>query len=272
MDSVCVSNPPHDIFGIFCSLQTDGPSIAIDGSFIGRKFNRLLLFCFFPTDGSFLEIQHVDCASLTCPYRARVDLIKREFPREIAIKRESPTIFGDVDDIAIDVDVDVDVDANVDVDIGDAGAKSGGEHVDDVGGIYGGFTPFSGHTTSFAPSSRSCSACKCKECKNKNAQLISMGEDVKKSFNALTSVVKELISKRCFSCGKYFYILNTYFFLLEMIPRLLFVRLLLDLLGSTHGGVKKSYAQSLSQQVRHKLQQVGHPLQQMTHLLDTCPK
>ncbi|KAH0710831.1 hypothetical protein KY290_010482 [Solanum tuberosum] len=41
------------------------------------------------------------------------------------------------DDVATDVGVDVDVDVN----IGDAGAKSGGEHVDDVGGIYGGFTP-----------------------------------------------------------------------------------------------------------------------------------
>uniref|UniRef100_M1CCK5 DUF1985 domain-containing protein n=1 Tax=Solanum tuberosum TaxID=4113 RepID=M1CCK5_SOLTU len=43
----------------------------------------------------------------------------------------------------------------------------------------------------------SCSACKCEECKNKEAQLISTGEDVKKSLDTLTSVVKELISKRC---------------------------------------------------------------------------
>ncbi|WMV21235.1 hypothetical protein MTR67_014620 [Solanum verrucosum] len=67
-----------------------------------------------------------------------VDLIKRELPRVIAIKREAPTVFGDADDAATDVGVDVDV--NIGVDIGDDGAKSGGEHVDDVGGIYGGFT------------------------------------------------------------------------------------------------------------------------------------
>ncbi|KAH0659331.1 hypothetical protein KY289_028079 [Solanum tuberosum] len=105
------------------------------------------------------------------------------------IKREAHIVSGNADDVALGVDVDV----NIGVDIG---AKSGGEHVDDVGGIYGGFTPFSGHTTSFAPSSSSCSACKCEECKNKEAQLISTGEDVKKSLDALTSVVKELISKR----------------------------------------------------------------------------
>ncbi|KAG5573787.1 hypothetical protein H5410_063553 [Solanum commersonii] len=35
------------------------------------------------------------------------------------------------------------------------------------------------------------------KCKNKEAQLISTGEDVKKSLDALTSVVKKLISKRC---------------------------------------------------------------------------
>ncbi|KAG5619796.1 hypothetical protein H5410_005014 [Solanum commersonii] len=68
-----------------------------------------------------------------------VDLIKRELPGAIAIKREAPT--SDADDIATDVGVDVDVDVNIVVDIGDVGAKSGGEHVDDVGGIYGGFTP-----------------------------------------------------------------------------------------------------------------------------------
>ncbi|KAH0753935.1 hypothetical protein KY290_024205 [Solanum tuberosum] len=108
------------------------------------------------------------------------------------IKRETLIVSGDTDDVALDVDVDV----NICVDIGDAGAKSGGEHVDDVGGIYGGFTPFNGHTTSFAPSSSSCSASKCEECKNKEAQLISTGEEVKKFLDALSSVVKELISKR----------------------------------------------------------------------------
>ncbi|KAH0712022.1 hypothetical protein KY289_007981 [Solanum tuberosum] len=98
-----------------------------------------------------------------------VDLIKKELAGATTIKREAPIVSGDADDVAIDVDANVD--------IGDVGAKSGGEHVDDVGGIYGGFTPFSGHTTSFAPSS-SCSACKCEECKNKEAQLISTGEEV----------------------------------------------------------------------------------------------
>ncbi|KAG5586919.1 hypothetical protein H5410_047353 [Solanum commersonii] len=105
---------------------------------------------------------YINCASLTCPCRARVanailfnsrnhahksdptvDLIKRELPGAIAIKREAPT--GDADDVAtdvgVDVGVDVDVDVNTVVDIGDVGAKSCGEHVDDVGGIYGGFTP-----------------------------------------------------------------------------------------------------------------------------------
>ncbi|KAG5592704.1 hypothetical protein H5410_043218 [Solanum commersonii] len=122
-----------------------------------------------------------------------VDLIKKELAGATTIRREALIVSGDADDVALDVDVDV----NIGVDIGDAGAKSGGEHVDDVGGIYGGFTPFSEHTTSFALSSSSCSACKCEECKNKEAQLISTGEDVKKSLDALTSAVKELISKRC---------------------------------------------------------------------------
>ncbi|WMV13587.1 hypothetical protein MTR67_006972 [Solanum verrucosum] len=103
-------------------------------------------------------------------------------PHDIPSKGRHQLFFGDADDVGVDVDVD---------------AKSGGDHLDDVGGIYGGFTLFSGHTTSFAPSSSSCSACKYEECKNKDAQLISIGEDVKKSFDALTSVVKELISKRC---------------------------------------------------------------------------
>ncbi|KAG5617242.1 hypothetical protein H5410_017066 [Solanum commersonii] len=119
-----------------------------------------------------------------------VNLIKTELAGATTIKREAPIVSSDVDDVAIDVGFDVDVN------IGDAGAKSGSEHVDDVGGIYGEFTPFSGHTTSFVCSSSSCSACKCEECKNKEARLISTGEDVKKSLDALTSVVKELISKR----------------------------------------------------------------------------
>uniref|UniRef100_M1AQR9 Uncharacterized protein n=1 Tax=Solanum tuberosum TaxID=4113 RepID=M1AQR9_SOLTU len=89
---------------------------------------------------------------------------KKELAGATTIKREAPIVSGDAEDVAIDVGVDVDVN------IGDVGAKSGGEHVDDVGGIYGGFTPFSGYTTSFAPSSSSCSVCKCEEFNNKEAQ------------------------------------------------------------------------------------------------------
>ncbi|KAG5605900.1 hypothetical protein H5410_027392, partial [Solanum commersonii] len=104
-------------------------SIATDGSFVGniiyrtRVANAIL----------FNSRNHAHKSDPT------VDLIKRELPGAIAIKREAPS--GDVDDVAIDVGVDVDVDVNIVVDIGDVGAKSGGEHVDDVGGIYGGFTP-----------------------------------------------------------------------------------------------------------------------------------
>ncbi|WMV44189.1 hypothetical protein MTR67_037574 [Solanum verrucosum] len=121
-----------------------------------------------------------------------VDLIKKALAGATTIRSEAPIVSGDADDVALDVNVDV----NIDVDIGDVGAKSGGEHVDDDGGIYGGFTPFSGHTTYFDPSSSSCSACKCEEYKNKEGKLISTGEDVKKSLDALTSAVKKLISKR----------------------------------------------------------------------------
>ncbi|KAH0730698.1 hypothetical protein KY285_001610 [Solanum tuberosum] len=79
-----------------------------------------------------------------------VDLIKKkELAGTTTIKREAPIVSGDTNDVALDVDVDV----NIGVDIGYAGAKSGGEHVDDVG-------------------------------------------EVKKSLDALTSAVKELISKR----------------------------------------------------------------------------
>ncbi|KAH0751490.1 hypothetical protein KY290_004711 [Solanum tuberosum] len=114
----------------------------------------------------FLTLEIIDTKS-----DPTVDLIKKELAGATTIKREALIVSGDADDVAIDVDV------NVGVDIGDVGAKSGGEHGDDVGGIYGGFTPFSGHTTSFSPSS-SCSACKCEECKKKEAQLISSGEEV----------------------------------------------------------------------------------------------
>ncbi|KAH0765090.1 hypothetical protein KY285_000961 [Solanum tuberosum] len=65
---------------------------------------------------------------------------KKELAGATTIKREALIVPGDADDGAINVGDDADV--NVGVDIGDVGAKSGGEHVDDVGGIHGGFTPF----------------------------------------------------------------------------------------------------------------------------------
>uniref|UniRef100_M0ZQD0 Uncharacterized protein n=1 Tax=Solanum tuberosum TaxID=4113 RepID=M0ZQD0_SOLTU len=174
------------------SLFADYRSVATDESSIGRNLNSLLLFYLLPTDGLsaatdqssvivhpwlvpteqelqmsfFLTLGIIDTKS-----DPTVDLIKKELAGATTIKRETPIVSGDADDVAIDVDV------NVIVDIGDVGAKSGGEHIDDVGGIYGGFTPFSGHTTSFAPSNL-CFACKCEECKNKDAHLISTGEEV----------------------------------------------------------------------------------------------
>ena len=82
---------------------------------------------------------YINCASLTCSRRARVanailfnsrnhghksdptmDLIKRELPGAIAIKREAPI---GADDVATDVGVDVNVDVNIGVDIGDAEHK-----------------------------------------------------------------------------------------------------------------------------------------------------
>uniref|UniRef100_M1BNP0 Uncharacterized protein n=1 Tax=Solanum tuberosum TaxID=4113 RepID=M1BNP0_SOLTU len=70
-----------------------------------------------------------------------VDMIKKVMAGATTIKREALIVPGDADDIAINVGDDADV--NVGIDIGDVGVKSGGEHVDDVGGIYGGFTYFS---------------------------------------------------------------------------------------------------------------------------------
>ncbi|KAG5617444.1 hypothetical protein H5410_017268 [Solanum commersonii] len=119
---------------LFCLLPTDDLSVATYESSVVRKLYHLILVCFLPIDG---------------PYVATDGSSVRN-----KIYREAPIVSGDVDDVAIDVGVD----ANVGVDISDAGAKSGGEHVDDVGDIYGGFTPFSGNTTSFAPSSSLCSA------------------------------------------------------------------------------------------------------------------
>ncbi|WMV20890.1 hypothetical protein MTR67_014275 [Solanum verrucosum] len=93
----------------------------------------------------FLTLEIIDTKS-----DPTVDLIKEELAEATTIKREAPIVSGDADNVAIDV--------GVGVDIGDAGAKSGGEHVDDVGDIYGGFIPFSGNTTYFAPSSSLCSS------------------------------------------------------------------------------------------------------------------
>ncbi|KAG5628330.1 hypothetical protein H5410_000047 [Solanum commersonii] len=123
-------------------VAIDESSIAIDGSSVGRKHKGLLLFCFGPTVDPSIAIEmddlfeeNLDLWNHGHKSDPTVDLIKRELPGAIAIKREAPT--GGADDVATDVGVDVDVNVN----IGDAGAKSGGEHVDDVGGIYGGFTP-----------------------------------------------------------------------------------------------------------------------------------
>ncbi|TMX01250.1 hypothetical protein EJD97_024832, partial [Solanum chilense] len=93
---------------------------------------------------------------------------------------ESTYCSGDTDDIAINVGVDADV--NIGGDIGDVGAKTSGEHVHDGGVTYGRLTPFSGHTKSFAHYSSSWSACKCVECKNKEARLIYTCQYVNKSL------------------------------------------------------------------------------------------
>ena len=132
--------------------------------------------------------------------------IRREVSKEGQIILVKPAVeaFGD----AV-------IDLGVGVNIGGGGGgggvddssirNDGNEHIDDAheiffekginhddgntSGGYGGFTPFSGHTTSFGPSSSSCSACKCQECKHRHDNLIS-------SIDALTVAVKELTSKR----------------------------------------------------------------------------
>ncbi|KAH0634642.1 hypothetical protein KY290_038108 [Solanum tuberosum] len=62
-----------------------------------------------------------------------LDLTKKELAEATTIKREALIVPGDADDVAINVGDDADV--NVGVDIGDVGAKSGGEHVNDVGDL-----------------------------------------------------------------------------------------------------------------------------------------
>ncbi|KAH0658109.1 hypothetical protein KY289_026857 [Solanum tuberosum] len=109
--------------------RIDDSSIATDGSFVGNTIYRARV----ANAILFNSRNHGHKSDPT------VDLIKRELLGTIGIKRETPT--GGADDVATDVGIDVDVDVNIGVDISDVGAKSGGEHVDDVGDIYGGFTP-----------------------------------------------------------------------------------------------------------------------------------
>ncbi|KAH0689196.1 hypothetical protein KY289_016554 [Solanum tuberosum] len=180
INSVDLFDPPLNIVQQMTYLlqQIDDLSAATYESSVVRKFDHLLLFCFLPIDGPsvttygssvrnkiyrtklqmsfFLTLGIIDTKSYPT-----VNLIKKELAGATTIKRKAPIVSSDADDVAIDVGFDVDV--NID----DVGAKSGGEHVDDVG-----------------------------ECKNKEARLISTDEDVKKSLDALTSAVKELISKR----------------------------------------------------------------------------
>ncbi|KAF3621788.1 hypothetical protein FXO37_32602 [Capsicum annuum] len=89
--------------------------------------------------------------------------------------------------------------------VDDAGVRHGDENIDDAhenllekrvehddchtSGGYSGFTTFSGHTTSFGPSSNSCSSCEFQECKDRHENLI-------KNIDALTIVFKKLTSKR----------------------------------------------------------------------------
>ncbi|KAG5601872.1 hypothetical protein H5410_033242 [Solanum commersonii] len=196
------------------------------------------------------------------PQSKRLNLIKKELVGATTIKRDAHIVSSDADDVAIDVGVDVDV--NVGVDIGDPGAKSGGEHVDDVGGIYGGFNPFSGHIIFFAPSSRSCSACKFEECKNKKAQLIFTSKDVKNSLDALTSAVKKLISKRCIISSRK----NSESFTSLKIKRKRksIFKILSNMKKET---TNCNYSSSLQ---CHPLQHMIHLLQLIIHLLDTCPE
>ncbi|KAG5605089.1 hypothetical protein H5410_026581 [Solanum commersonii] len=152
---------------LFSFLLIDGPSVATDESSIVHHW-------FVPTEQElqmsfFLTLGIIDTKSYPT-----VDLIKKELAGATTIKREALIVPGDADDVAINIGDDV----NIGVDIDDVGAKSGGEHVDDVGGIYGGFTPSVG------------------------------------------GIYLHFEPGMLFSYIQYFYILNTYFFLLEMIPRL----------------------------------------------------
>uniref|UniRef100_M0ZKR3 Uncharacterized protein n=1 Tax=Solanum tuberosum TaxID=4113 RepID=M0ZKR3_SOLTU len=124
---------------LFCFRPTVYRSVAIDGSSIGRNLNSLLLFSYFPQMtyllqhmshlltklqmSFFLTLGIIDTKSYPT-----VNLIKKELAGATTIKRKAPIVSSDADDVAIDVGFDVDV--NID----DVGAKSGGEHVDDVGG------------------------------------------------------------------------------------------------------------------------------------------
>ncbi|KAG5606031.1 hypothetical protein H5410_027523 [Solanum commersonii] len=113
----------------------DGPSTATDGSFVGRKLDNLLLFSFLPINEQELQMSFfLTLEIIDTKLDRTLDLIKKELARATTIKREALILPGDADDVAINVSDDIDV--NVRVDIGDVGAKNGGEHVNDVGGIY----------------------------------------------------------------------------------------------------------------------------------------
>ncbi|KAG5626438.1 hypothetical protein H5410_011656, partial [Solanum commersonii] len=135
--------------------------IAIDRPLVGQKLNHLLLFYLHPTDELFVAIDGSSVERKLDHLLLFSFLPIDELAGATIIKREALVVPGNANDVAINIDV------NVGVDIGDVGAKSGGENVDDIG-----------------------------ECKNKETQLIAIGEDVKKSLDVLTSVVKKLISKR----------------------------------------------------------------------------
>ncbi|KAH0744064.1 hypothetical protein KY290_032057 [Solanum tuberosum] len=131
----------------------DGPSTATDGSSVGRKLDNLLMFSFLSINGPSVA---TDRSSIVHPWLVSteqelqmpffltlgiidtksdptLDLIKKELAGATTITRETLIVPGDADDVAINVGDDADV--NVGVDIGDVGAKSGDEHVNDIGGV-----------------------------------------------------------------------------------------------------------------------------------------
>ncbi|KAG5597875.1 hypothetical protein H5410_039107, partial [Solanum commersonii] len=137
---------------LFCLLSIDDLSVATNQSSVVRKLDHLLLFCFVPIDGPSIATNgssvrnkiysfniNYFCVYIVHPWLVPTEQElqipysgfdkKKELAEATMIKKETPVVSGDADDIAIDVD------ANVGVDIGDVGAKSDGNHVDDVGGF-----------------------------------------------------------------------------------------------------------------------------------------